>query len=214
MTDVKICGIRRPEDITYVNKYRPDYVGFIFADSPRRVAPEQAEKLIVGLKTGIKSVGVFVNEKIQDIVSIVRKCNLDVAQIHGDEPPDFIVELKKEFEYLNIVREKKKIEIWKAIRIKDQCSIFSMSHYDVDAFVLDTYNEGSYGGVGRIFDWNLAKEAKKYGRIILAGGLNLDNVRNAVTTVVPYGVDVSSGVEINGLKDQVKIGEFIRLVRE
>lgn len=211
MTKIKICGLKRMADIQYVNEYLPEYIGFVFAQSKRRVSLEQAKTLKKDLDPRIKTVGVFVNEDIENIIEIVTECSLDCIQLHGDENPQYIDTLRNS---LNSHPTENSIEIWKAVRVKDESSISILNSYKVDAFVLDAFVEGSYGGAGKVFDWNLANQAKAYGKIFVAGGLNIENVSNAVQTVKPYGVDVSSGVETNDCKDEVKIKHFIEKVRE
>jgi phosphoribosylanthranilate isomerase len=205
MTKIKICGLKRIEDVQYVNKYLPDYIGFVFAESKRKVTMEQAAELREGLDSRIKAVGVFVNESLDKVVEIAEKCRLDAIQLHGDEDGLYVEKLKGSI---------KSVEIWKAIRVKDESSLLLLNEYKVDAFVLDAFVEGAYGGVGKVFDWKLAKLAKEYGRIIVAGGLSVDNVSGAVELVMPYGVDVSSNVETDGVKDELKIQGFIEKVRK
>lgn len=205
---IKICGIRREADIDCVNRFLPDYIGFVFAKSKRQVTPEYVRKLKAGLDTRIETVGVFVNEELIRILNIVSECSLDVVQIHGDESPEYVSELKSELQ-----KEFPLVEIWKAIKIKDKDSSKNAKNYDVGTFVLDTYTEGMYGGCGKAFDWALCKEVKEFGKIVLAGGLNLDNVSEAIEALQPNAVDVSSGVETDGWKDELKIKEFIDKVR-
>lgn len=207
MTKVKICGLKRKEDIEYVNKYLPDYIGFVFAESKRRVSVELAESLKKNLSPEIKTVGVFVNEDLESLLETIKRLSLDCVQIHGDESSMYIEALKEK------LKGERKIEIWKAIRVKDGDSIEKMSEYNVDAFVLDAYIEGAYGGGGKTFDWELASKAKEYGKIILAGGLNTENVKEAIDKLAPFGVDVSSGVETSGYKDGDKIRDFIYKAR-
>jgi phosphoribosylanthranilate isomerase len=211
MTNIKICGIKRIEDIHYVNKYVPQYIGFVFAQSKRRVSLEQVKSLKEDLDPLIKTVGVFVNESIEKIIEILTECRLDCIQLHGDENPQYIDTLRNS---LNLHLDGSGIEIWKAIRVKDKDSILLLNSYKVDAFVLDAFVEGSYGGAGKVFDWNMANLAKAYGRIFVAGGLTVENVSNAVQSVRPYGVDVSSGVETHDCKDESKIRCFMEKVRE
>lgn len=210
MTKIKICGLKRIEDIQYVNKYLPDYIGFVFAESKRRVTVEQVMKLRNELDIRIKTVGVFVNEDIDKVIEISKKCRLNCLQLHGDEDETYVENLK------NLLNSHlvKDVEIWKAIRVKDESSIAMLNSYRVDAFVLDTFVEGAYGGVGKVFDWSLAKLAKPYGKIFVAGGLNIENVRAVVEAVSPYGVDVSGGVETDGCKDESKICSFVEKVKE
>ncbi len=210
MSKIKVCGIRRIEDIEYVNNSRPDYVGFVFAESKRRVSVETVITLGSKLGRGIKKVGIFVNEAAESVMDTAKRCSLDVVQLHGSETPEYVENLQR------MIKKdlKLNVEVWKAIRVKDIRSIEQMECFKADAFVLDAFSEGIYGGTGKAFDWGIAIEAKKHGKVFLAGGLNLQNVQEAVKAVKPYGVDVSSGVETDGFKDRQKVREFILKVRE
>jgi len=214
MSKVKICGLRRPEDILFVNRYLPEYVGFVFAESKRRVSIEEAAELSGKLDERIKRAGVFVNETIENVVSAVKMCRLDVVQIHGDEDPSYVSELKEELLKEGFNSNKlNKVQIWKGIRVKDETSFKQLEKYGADAYLLDTFVEGSYGGAGKTFDWNLAIKAKEYGDVILAGGLTPDNLISARNKVNPAVLDVSSGVETEGYKDEGKIRDFINMAR-
>ncbi|KNY25283.1 phosphoribosylanthranilate isomerase [Pseudobacteroides cellulosolvens] len=210
MSKIKICGIRREDDIIYVNKYLPEFIGFIFAPSKRRISFGEAADLAKNLDPSIKKVGVFVNESCENIDEAINKCDLDVVQIHGDEDPCYFEKLKNKT--LSLSKDKR-VEVWKALRVKDEMSLLEMGNYKVDGFVLDTFIEGSYGGAGKTFDWTLAVNAKKYGKIILAGGLTSENLIDAINIVNPMVFDVSSGVETDGYKDEKKICDFIRIAR-
>ena len=145
--------------------------------------------------------GVFVNETADRINRIADRCGLDAVQLHGDESPAFCKRIKH--------------RVIKAVRVKDASSLKEMSRYSVDAFLLDTYQKGLWGGTGQAFDWKLATRAKKYGPVILAGGLNARNVKEAIRKVRPYGLDVSSGVEQSpGKKDPKKVKAFLNAVRK
>ncbi len=214
MAKVKICGISRKEDIASVNKYIPEYAGFVFAPSRRRVLPSQAAAITAGLDKRIKKVGVFVNGEIDEVVFNAGLCRLDVVQIHGDEPIYYFERLKEKLDSISGIEGLNgKIEIWKAVRVKDDTSLEGLADFDADAFVLDAYTEGSYGGAGKTFNWDLAVKAKKYGKIILAGGLKPDNALSARDYVQPYALDVSTGVETGGYKDDSKIRDFICIAR-
>jgi phosphoribosylanthranilate isomerase len=201
-TKIKICGIRRSDDISYLNEYMPDYAGFIFAKSKRQLSIQEAEFLVKNLDKSIEKVGVFVNSPKDFILQAVNSCSLDVIQLHGDESPEFVEDIKAEF--IN-----KPVSIWKVFRVKDIDSLCDIDKYKVDAFLLDTYTEASYGGAGIVFNWDLAIAAKKHGNIILAGGLVPDNINEAIQKVIPYAVDTSSGVETEGIKDRTKIRDFV-----
>ncbi|MDI3534867.1 MAG: phosphoribosylanthranilate isomerase [Thermosediminibacterales bacterium] len=202
LTKVKVCGIRRPEDIEFANILNCDYVGFVFAKSPRQVTKEQVKQLCRGLDSSVKKVGVFVNSSLEDVRITAHICGLDIVQLHGEEPPDYCEALEEE------------VEVWKAVRIKDSESLKTMENFSVKTFLLDSYSLKQYGGSGKVFDWKLALEAKKFGNIVLAGGLNPENVAEAIEIVKPMAVDVSSGVETGGYKDFNKMKRFIEKVRE
>mgnify|MGYP005836418517 CR=1 FL=1 len=208
MAKVKICGVKRYEDITYVNKCMPEYIGFVFAKSKRQVTLDQAKALSASLNSTINKVGVFVNETTYTIINIINECKLGIVQLHGDETPEYVRLLQSELKGIS-----SKVEIWKALRVKNSETIDTISEYDADAYLLDSFVENSYGGAGKVFDWNLAALAGRNNRIILAGGLNSSNVRNAISIVRPFAVDVSSSVETDGCKDEEKVREFICAAR-
>ena len=197
--EIKICGIRREEDIEIINKYNPDYIGFIFADSKRRVTPETAAKLTAMLAGDTKTVGVFVNASDDEIRNAVKTAQLDVVQLHGDEDGEYIKNLGVD------------CEIWKAVRVRDGEDIPDVT--GADKILLDKYTEKEYGGTGKTFDWSAVGTLKTDKPIILAGGLNRDNVQNGIKIFSPVCVDVSSSVETDGVKDEMKIKEFIDTVR-
>lgn len=180
-----------------------DALGFVFYHlSPRHVTEKVAKKIIAHLPPFILTVGIFVNESVENISKTIKKCDIDIVQLHGDEGPGFCKKIRK--------------RVIKAVRIKNPESLKTLSLYKnkTNALLLDSFNEDTYGGTGNRFDWNLAKKAKRYGRIILAGGLNIENVSKAIKLVKPYGVDVSSGVEAGpGKKDKKKVKMFIKLAK-
>lgn len=200
MPKVKICGITNTEDALWAAECGSDAIGFIFYNkSPRYIEPDKAKTIIAALPPFIITVGVFVNEDYNDIRDIADLTGIAAIQLHGEESPS----------YCNLVEGK----LIKAIRVKNEKSIETMKKYDVNAFLLDSFNKDSYGGSGLTFDWNLAKKATEYGKVILSGGLNPDNVTEAIKKVGPYGVDVSSSVEKSpGIKDKKKVKEFIERV--
>ncbi|WP_432662868.1 phosphoribosylanthranilate isomerase [Wukongibacter baidiensis] len=200
MTKVKICGLRRREDIAYVNQLKPDYVGFVFAKSKRQIDKYKAKELINDLDKSIKTVGVFLNTSVDRVRDISGFCKLDVIQLHGDETPKYCSLFDR--------------EVWKAFRIKNEDSLKEIQHYSSDGYLLDTYVKGAYGGTGDTFNWNLASKIGKEKFIILAGGLSEDNIDMAINIVRPSIVDVSSGVEIDGFKDFDKMKRFIERVRK
>lgn len=197
MIKVKICGITNKEDALYAVGCGADALGFIFYEkSPRYIEPDNAKTIIAALPPFVTTVGVFVNKDFNDIRDITLLTGVTVVQLHGDESPS----------YCNLVEGK----LIKAIRVKNDSSIEGLKKYDVDTFLLDSFDKNSFGGSGLTFDWKLAEKAKQYGKIILAGGLTPDNVEEAVKKVAPYGVDVNSGVEKKpGIKNKNKVKEFI-----
>ena len=213
MTKVKICGIRRKEDICLANYYLPDYIGFVFAESKRRVTCSEVRVLSLGLNKSIKKVGVFVNEHLKDVIVITEACGLDVVQIHGDESPEYICSLKEKLIGRTSKTDGSPIEIWKALRVRDKNSLNRIEAFNADAFLLDTFVDGSYGGSGKTFDWKLVCDEQYKKRIVLAGGLCAKNVKNAIECAKPFAVDISSGVETDGFKDELKIRDFINAVR-
>ena len=198
MVKVKICGITNLEDALAAAEAGADALGFVFyPESPRFIDPGKARAIIARLPAFITSVGVFVDESEDLIRRIIREGGVQVLQFHGSESPILCTRFRE--------------KAVKAIRIKDEESIKEMQMYDVDTFLLDTMVEGIKGGTGKTFNWKYAEMAKEHGRIILSGGLNPYNIGDAVRQLKPYGVDVSSGVEIKpGKKDHDRIGEFVR----
>ena len=202
MTLVKICGLTRPEDIAAVNRHRPDYAGFVFAASRRRVSPDRAKALIERLDRAILPVGVFVDEPAEAVAAIARHCDLRAVQLHGGETNETIAALR--------LLLPPAVAVIKAVPVRDGASLAAAEQYDCD-LLLDAWAEGAAGGGGRTFDWALLQGFPK--PYLLAGGLDEDNVAEAVRQLQPLGVDVSSGVETNGAKDAEKIGRFIRSAR-
>ncbi len=199
---VKVCGTTRLKDALLAVECGADAIGFIFyKKSPRYVTATIAKDICAKLPPFVNRVGVFVNETSEKINRIANRCGLDAVQLHGDESPAFCKQIK--------------CRVIKAVRVKDAASLKEMSRYTVDGFLLDAFQEDQWGGTGKVFDWDLATRAKKYGPVILAGGLNSRNVKAAIQKVQPYGVDVSSGVEQSpGQKDPKKVKAFLKAVRE
>ncbi len=197
MVKVKICGITRSDDAIFACDYGADALGFVFYNkSPMYITPERAGSIIKKLPPSIEKVGVFVNESPDRINNIIENTGLTTVQLHGEELPEFMKAIKA--------------PVIRAVRIRDKDDIKIMVQYSVTAFLLDSFTQ-NYGGSGRRFDWDIAIEAKKFGRIILSGGLTPENVAEAIRIVQPWGVDVSSGVELKpGVKDREKVREFIK----
>lgn len=193
---IKICGLFRNQDIEYANTAEPDYIGFVFAESRRKVTPEKASELKKFLNPDIKSVGVFVNQNKSLIAELVRNKIIDIIQLHGNEDNAYISELRELTGDTPII---------KAVSVKSTEDILKSAEYISDFILLDN----GKGGTGEKFDWNLIE---KNHRIFLAGGVNPDNISEAIK-LNPYCIDVSSGAETNGLKDKDKMIQLVRAVR-
>lgn len=201
---VKICGIRSLEEAFWAIEAGASALGFVFADSPRQVTPEEAAAICRRLPPFITRVGVFVNEAPDHIRRVARFCGLDAVQLHGDEPPEHC-------------RLGPGLKVIKALRVdrQDPASLLAeVCRYEVAAILLDSKIEGRYGGSGVTFDWRTAAALRRSwpGPLILAGGLDRENVLAAIRLVRPYAVDASSGVERNGQKDRGLLKEFISLI--
>lgn len=209
MVKIKICGMRRKEDMEMANKYKPDYIGFVFADSPRKVSYELAKELSSILKEDIIPVGVFVNEHMKLIVDLFKDGIIRMAQLHGDEDENYIKNLKaKSIEHTGI-----EIPIINAIEIKDDVDyndkLLKWRDSVSDYFILD-----SGKGSGKTFNWDLIDKDSEFfeNSIFLAGGLNSENLASAIEEFNPFAVDLSSSVETDGFKDEKKIKEIIEIV--
>ena len=198
MTKVKICGLSRKEDTDAVNRALPDFVGFVFAPSRRRVDIETAAMLKEKLDKRIEAVGVFVNEDIRNIIQMHKNGIIDLAQLHGDEDSGYIRRLK----------ESCGCRVIKAVGVGDTLPPLPK---EPDYLLFDALSS-QRGGIGKVFDWNILKNYHGL-PYFLAGGLDVDNVSGAISALSPFCIDVSSGVETNGLKDGKKIESFVRLVR-
>jgi phosphoribosylanthranilate isomerase len=197
MVRIKICGITNLEDALIAVEAGADALGFVFfKGSSRNISPEQAKVIIRRLPPFVQTVGLFVNEESATVNLIADQCGLDIIQLHGDESPEYCTNVKR--------------RIIKAFRVKDESSLADIASYPVSACLLDTWSPAAYGGTGKVFNWSIAAKAATERTIILAGGLNPENVGEAIAAVQPYAVDVSSGVESSpGYKDKTKVFEFI-----
>lgn len=202
MVRIKICGITNLDDALLAAKLGADALGFIFyPKSPRYVAPNAAREIIAHLPPFVTSVGVFVDEAEAVVRDLAAQAGLDWVQVHGQESPDYCRSLGR--------------RVIKGFRIKDESSLKDLEPFQgaVQAFLLDTYKKGQVGGTGESFDWRLAREAKKYGQIILAGGLTPENVAQAIQVAQPQAVDTASGTEAApGKKDPAKLRDFFKAV--
>ena len=209
MTKIKICGLKRIEDIEAVNELCPDYVGFVFADfSHRYVDKETAVRLKGRLNPRIKAVGVFVNEDYNYVAELLNEGVIDIAQLHGDEDEVYIERLRGLTS--DNEDEAKSADSEKIIKAFNMSKIGNVSEIDNSSADMVLVDSGT--GSGKTFDWNRLREIKR--PYILAGGLGVQNIAEAVNTLQPYGVDVSSGVETDKLKDVNKMRSFVEIVRK
>ncbi|MBQ8999740.1 MAG: phosphoribosylanthranilate isomerase [Clostridium sp.] len=192
---IKFCGLFREEDIEYVNKLNPDYIGFVFAKSKRQITKEKAIDLKNKLKSNIKVVGVFVDEDIEKIIDLLSNGVIDIAQLHGNEREEDI----------NNIKNKSKIMVIKAIRVTTSEDIESWKNSCADFLLLDNGQ-----GTGKTFDWNNIKNLNR--PFFLAGGLSIDNIKEAIEKVSPMAIDISSGIESNGVKDYEKMKEVMKIL--
>lgn len=214
---VKMCGISKVDTIPAVVEAKPDYMGLVFAPSKRQVTVDEAKILVEELhkqyamkynsaveQSGndeIKTVGVFVNETLDNLVTIAKEVNLDAVQLHGDEDEAFIQALK----------EKTDVEVWKAVQICSAADAEAWIDSSADMLLFDAYHKDERGGTGEVFDWSCLEEFER--PFMLAGGIDSTNVARAIRTVRPYGIDISSGIETDGVKDDEKIKAFTNIVR-
>ena len=196
MTKIKMCGLRRAEDIEYANMIVPDYIGYVFAKKSRRcVAPEKAQELTRLLREDIIPVGVFVDEPIEKVIALAESGTIRIAQLHGSESEEYAAELKE-----------RGITVIRAFRVSSESDIAAARSSCADFVLLD-----SGGGSGETFDWSLIKAVGR--NYFLAGGLTADNVAEAVKKLRPYAVDASSCLETEGFKDFEKMRAFAEAVR-
>ena len=214
---VKMCGISKVETIPAVVEAKPDYMGLVFAPSKRQVTVDQAKILVEELNRGyaqkygsdtehdkndtIKTVGVFVNETVDNLITIANEANLDAVQLHGDEDEAFIQSLK----------ERTNVEVWKAVQIRTAADVEKWIDSSADMLLFDAYHKDERGGTGEVFDWSSLDAFER--PFMLAGGIDSTNVARAIRTVRPYGIDISSGIETNGVKDDEKITAFTKIVK-
>jgi phosphoribosylanthranilate isomerase len=202
MTRIKICGMTNVSDARSAVEYGVDALGFIFYPKSRRyVSPEKAKEMIRKLPCDVIRVGVFVNQEIREVKEIARFCNLSLIQLHGNESPHYC----SQFSGFSLI---------KAISPRTEAEILRLGDYPVGAVLVDAYEQGRYGGTGKISNWRLAIKVKERHSLILSGGLNAGNIREAIEAVRPQAVDINSGVEISpGKKDPDKIREIVEIAR-
>ena len=200
MVKIKICGLRRLEDIEIVNKYKPDYIGFVFADSKRKVTYDLADKMKKKLDSSIESVGVFVDADIEEILKLYDDGIIDIVQLHGSESEEYIKNLKQKSNY--------QLKIINAIEMSGEKDLLEYDDSLADYLLLD-----SGKGSGKTFDWRLIrKDLKK--EFFLAGGLNANNITLVVEEFNPYAIDLSSSLETDGYKDEMKIKEVMEAIND
>ena len=198
MVKIKICGIKRLEDIEIVNRYKPDYIGFVFADSKRKVSHDLAKELMNNLDSDIIPVGVFVDSPQDEILKLFDDGIIEIAQLHGSESEQFILDLKKKTDG--------ELKIINAIEMTQEVDLLEYNDSNSDYLLLD-----SGKGSGKTFDWSLIrKDIKK--EFFLAGGLNSKNVTQAIDEFNPYAIDLSSSLETDGFKDENKIKEIMEVI--
>lgn len=200
MVKIKICGLKRLEDIEIANRYNPDYIGFVFADTKRNVSHELAKELKDNLNSNIISVGVFVDAPKEEILELFNDGIIEIAQLHGTESEEYIIDLKES--------TNGELKIINAVEMSEDTDLMKYDSTNADYLLLD-----SGKGSGKTFDWRLIrKDLKK--EFFLAGGLNNENIMPAIEEFDPYAVDLSSSLEVNGFKDEDKIKEIMEIINE
>jgi phosphoribosylanthranilate isomerase len=202
MTEIKICGITRVDDALCAAGSSADAIGFIFHPaSPRYISPERAKQIVAALPRGIATVGIFVNREAEDVARTAADCGLDLIQLHGDESPEYCRRFPPE-------------RIVKAVFPRSPEDLRALAAYEVRAFLVDARDADLYGGTGKRADWELAAKLAKERPLILAGGLSIDNIGEALSTVAPGAVDINSGIErAPGIKDHDRMKRIIGLIR-
>ena len=210
---IKLCGMMRDCDIDFANEAQPDYVGFVFADTRRKIDKATARRFKNNLNPGIAAVGVFVDEDPDKVAELLFEGIIDIAQLHGSETASYIKTLRSYVPDCRII---------KAVKVQGAEDILQAARLPCDYLLLDTYRQGVLGGTGETFAWELIREAQKdqeegsariFGKpYFLAGGLNMENIE-AAAGLSPYGVDLSSGIETDGAKDKDKMIEIVRRIR-
>jgi phosphoribosylanthranilate isomerase len=203
MTLVKICGITNAGDARVAADAGADAVGFVFAESQRRVSVEEARRISIALPENVIRVGVFVDAEPAEVLGISREVGLDLAQLHGDETPETVT----------AVREAG-VKVMKALRVKNAASLEVLDEYEADLFLLDAHSAKARGGTGERFDWGVAKSLTGRDNIVVSGGLGPENVREAVEFFEPFGVDASSSLEDGpGRKNGDLVRRFVLAAR-
>jgi phosphoribosylanthranilate isomerase len=203
MVKVKVCGITNPEDARVAADAGADAIGLVFAESPRRVSVERAREIAAALPEGVLKVGVFVDAVPGEVLRIARGVGLDYAQLHGDEPPGALAEIRDGG-----------VGVMKALRVRNAEALAAVERYEADLFLLDAWSAEARGGTGARFDWELAKSLRGRDNIVVSGGLGPENVREAIEYFEPYGVDASSSLEERpGKKNGERVRRFVGAAR-
>src|ERR671916_2210044 len=203
MVKVKVCGITNPDDARGAADAGADAIGLVFAESPRRVGVERAREIAAALPEGVLKVGVFVDAEPGEVLRIAREVGLDYAQLHGDEPPEAVAEIREGG-----------VGVMKALRVRNAEALAAVERYDTDLFLLDAWSAKVRGGTGVRFDWELAKSLRGRDNILVSGGLGPENVREAIEYFEPYGVDASSSLEDRpGKKNGERVRRFVGAAR-
>ena len=202
MAVVKLCGIKSEEDAALMNEVKPDYVGFVFAPGKHQISAASACRLSNIIRYS-RLVGVFVNEQPAVIAKIAKQTGLDVIQLHGDEGEEYIKEVKHETGK----------ELWKAVRVRMVKDIQEAQRLPADKLLLDSFSEESYGGTGKVMDFAVLDQADIRKPYFIAGGLTVENLPEILKKAEPYGIDISSGIETEGVKDREKMLKVIQCVR-
>jgi phosphoribosylanthranilate isomerase len=203
MVKVKVCGITNPDDARVAADAGADAIGLIFAESPRRVSVERAREIAAALPEGVLKVGVFVDADPGEVLRIAREVGLDYAQLHGDEPPEALAEIREGG-----------VGVMKALRVRNAEALAAVERYEADLFLLDAWSAKARGGTGARFDWELAKSLRGRDNIVVSGGLGPENVREAIEYFEPYGVDASSSLEERpGKKSGERVRRFVGAAR-
>ena len=194
-----MCGITSPEDARVAADAGADAIGLVFAESPRKVSVERAREIAAALPRDVLKVGVFVDEEPGKVLRIARELGLDYAQLHGDEGSEAVAEIRGGG-----------VGVMKALRVRNAQTLAVIEEYEADLFLLDAWSSKARGGTGERFDWKLAKSVKGHDNIVVSGGLDPENVREAIEYFEPYGVDASSSLEERpGKKNVERVRRFV-----
>ncbi len=203
MNFVKVCGITNTPDAHAAAEAGADAIGLIFAPSPRQVSVDEARRISATLPESVLKVGVFVNAAPEEVLRVAREVGLDYAQLHGDEGPEVVAAVRDGG-----------VPVIKALRVRDADSLEDLARYGADLYLLDAYSEKARGGTGERFDWRLAKTLIGRDNIVVSGGLNPENVAEAIRAFKPFGVDASSSLEDSpGEKNDERVRRYINAAK-